>query len=338
MRQARWAVPFDPGRRGALALLAGALSAIALSTILAMPAGAADAWPMRTVRIIVPFAAGGPADGAARILADVWAPQLGQPVIIENRPGAGSAIGVVAASQSLDGHTLLIASNSMVINPSLNASIGYDVGRDFDAVGMVAEQPLMLVVPADSPIKSFSDLVNRYKGNADQLTAGNSGVGTLAHLTSEIFAAETGVALTPVPYRGESALLPDLISGRVSLGFLNLPSVAPLVKEGKLRGLGVSTPSPDLPNVPTFRSLNYPSLEVQGWSMLVAPKGTIPADGLARLEALLATTLKDEKVQTRLAALNQTAVVMSRDATADFLKVEEKRYGAIIKARDIRQP
>lgn len=333
MRQAGGSVRFDPRRRGALALLA-----VAVSVILATTAGAADVWPVRTVRIIVPFAAGGPADGAARILADVWAPQLGQPVIIENRPGAGSAIGVVAASQSRDGHTLLIASNSMVINPSLNPSVGYDVGRDFDAVGMVAEQPLMLVVPADSPIKSFSDLIARHKGHADALTAGNSGVGTLAHLTSEIFAAETGVALTPVPYRGESALLPDLISGRVSLGFLNLPSVAPLVKEGKLRGLGVSTQVPvaDLPEVPTFRSLNYPSLEVQGWSMLVAPKGTIPAEGLARLEALLAETLKAGTVQTRLAALNQTAVAMSREATADFLQVEEKRYGAIIKARDIR--
>src|SRR5258706_8041942 len=145
MRQTSWGVPFDPGRRGALALLVGALSGIGLSGIVAGTAGAADVWPMRTVRIIVPFAAGGPADGAARILADLWAPQLGQPVIIENRPGAGSAIGVVAAAQSRDGHTLLIASNSMVINPSLNPSIGYDAGRDFDAVGMVAEQPLMLV-------------------------------------------------------------------------------------------------------------------------------------------------------------------------------------------------
>jgi tripartite-type tricarboxylate transporter receptor subunit TctC len=332
------AVPFDPHRRGALALLANSLAGIALSGIVAGTAGAADVWPTRTVRIIVPFAAGGPADSAARVLADVMAPQLGQPVVVENRPGAGSAIGVVAAAQSRDGHTLLVASNSMVINPALNPSVGYDVGRDFDAVGMVAAQPLMLVVPSNSEIKSFSDLITRYKGKADELTASNSGIGTLAHLTSEIFSAETGVPLTPVPYKGESTLLPDLISGRVSLGFLNLPSVAPLVKEGKLRGLGVSSeaPVPELPDVPTFRSLNYPSLEVQGWSMLVAPKGTIPVEGLARLEDLLARALKAEAVQTRLAALNQTPVVQSRQATADFLKAEEKRYGAIIKAQNIR--
>jgi tripartite-type tricarboxylate transporter receptor subunit TctC len=326
-------VRFKPHRRGALALLCGALSGIVAGT-----AGAAEVWPAKTVRIIVPFAAGGPADAAARILAELFAPQLGQPVVVENRPGAGSAIGVVAAAQSRDGHTLLIASNSMVINPSLNSSIGYDVARDFDAVGMVAAQPLMLVVPTDSDIKSFSDLITRYKGKADALTAGNSGIGTLAHLTSEIFMAETGVPLTPVPYRGESTLLPDLMSGRVSLGFLNLPSVAPLVKEGKLRGLGVSSQQPvaELPGVPTFRALNYPSLEVQGWSMLVAPKGSIPAEGLARLEDLLAKALNTEAVQNRLAALNQTPVVQSREATADFLKAEESRYGAIIKTRNIK--
>ena len=323
---------FKPHRRGALVLLAGALSGIVVGT-----AHAADVWPAKTVRIIVPFAAGGPADAAARILADLFAPQLGQPVVVENRPGAGSAIGVIAAAQSRDGHTLLIASNSMVINQSLNPSIGYDVARDFDAVGMVAAQPLMLVVPADSEIASFSDLISRYKGK-DTLTAGNSGIGTLAHLAAEIFSAETGIPLTPVPYRGENALLPDLVSGRVSLGFINLPSVAPLVKEGKLRGLGVSSQQPvaDLPNVPTFRALNHPSLEVQGWSMLVAPRGTIPAEGLARLEDLLARTLKSETVQSRFAALNQTPVAQPRDETGRFLKAEEQRYGEIIRDRNIK--
>jgi tripartite-type tricarboxylate transporter receptor subunit TctC len=160
----------------------------------------------------------------------------------------------------------------------------------------------------------------------------------LAHLASEIFSAETGVPLTPVPYRGENALLPDLVSGRVSLGFINLPSVAPLVKEGKLRGLGVSSQQPvaELPNVPTFRSLNHPSLEVQGWSMLVAPKGTIPVEGLARLENLLTRTLKTETVQSRLAALNQTPVTLSREETGHFLKAEERRYGEIIRDRNIK--
>lgn len=190
------------------------LSAIALAVTAthAGPGGAADAWPSKTVRIIVPFAPGGGADSSARVLAEVLAPQLGQGVIVENRPGAGSAIGVMAAAQSKDGHTLLMGSNSMVINPVLNASITYDVARDFDAVGMVSAQPLVLVVPVSSKITSFAALVAEAKAQPGQVTAGNSGNGTLAHLTAELFAVQTRTAITSVPYKGESALLPDLMA------------------------------------------------------------------------------------------------------------------------------
>jgi len=286
----------------------------------------------------VPFAPGGGADVSARVLAELLAPQLGQAVIVENKPGAGSAIGVNAAAQSKDGHTLLMGSNSMVINPSFNPAIGYDVARDFDAVGMVSAQPLVLVVPANSTIQSVSHLIAQYKGKADQLTAGNSGKGTLAHLTSEIFEAETGVPLTPIPYKGESALMPDLISGQVSLGFLNLPSVATHIKSGKLRALALSAPLPlpDLPGVPTFRSLNLQSLEVQGWAALLAPKGSIPEDGMARLETLLMQALASETVKTRFTALNVNPVILSRQATTSFLKNEGTRYGKVIKDRGIK--
>jgi len=320
-------------RRTAWAWLTGLLA-----VVMAVPAFAEGVWPSRTVRIIVPFAPGGGADVSARVLAEQLAPQLGQAVIVENKPGAGSALGVNAAAQSKDGHTLLMGSNSMVINPSFNPAIGYDVARDFDAVGMVSAQPLVLVVPAHSPIKSVQDLVAQYKGKSAQLTAGNSGTGTLAHLAAEIFEVETGVALTPVPYRGESALMPDLISGLVSLGFLNLPSVAPHIKSGKLRALAVSSPQPvaDLSGVPTFRSLNYPSLEVQGWAALVAPKGTIPEEGLVRLEGLLSRVLGSDVVKSRFAVLNVAPVIQSRQATGQFLRNESTRYGAVIKARGIK--
>ncbi|HXC38416.1 MAG TPA: tripartite tricarboxylate transporter substrate binding protein [Burkholderiales bacterium] len=299
---------------------------------------AADTWPSKTVRIIVPFAPGGGADSSARVLAEVLAPQLGQSVIVENKPGAGSAIGVMAAAQSKDGHTLLMGSNSMVINPSLNPALSYDVARDFDAVGMVSAQPLVLVVPSGSKIQSVSDLVAQAKAKPGQLTAGNSGNGTLAHLASELFGAQTGATLTPVPYKGESALMPDLIGGLVSLGFLNLPSVIAHIKSGRLRALAVSSPQPvpELPGVPTFRSLNYPSLEVQGWAALLAPKGTIPPEGLDRLASLLAAALASDTVKQRFAAVSVAPVVMARAATDQFLKAEGARYGGIIKARGIK--
>ncbi|HYF18491.1 MAG TPA: tripartite tricarboxylate transporter substrate binding protein [Ramlibacter sp.] len=318
-------------RRSLLALLGAAPLTRAF-------AQSGDAWPTRPVRIIVPFAPGGGADVSARVLAEQFAPQLGQGVVVENRPGAGSAVGVNAAAQARDGHTLLMGSNSMVINPSLNPQIGYDVARDFDAVGMVSAQPLVLVVPASSPVRSMAELVEQLKARPGQLTAGNSGNGTLAHLTSELFAAQVGAAIRPVPYKGESALMPDLMGGLVNFGFLNLPSVAPHIQSGKLRALAVSSPQPvgSLAGVPTLRSLNYPQLEVQGWAALLAPKGTIPAEGLAKLEGLLSRALTSEAVKSRFASLNVEPVVQSRAATAQFLQAEGAKYAQVIRARGIK--
>lgn len=319
-------------RRCALAILATGI------TLAAMPSLAADAWPTKPVRIIVPFAPGGGADSSARVLGEQMSAALGQPVVVDNKPGAGSAIGVMAAAQSRDGHTLLMGSNSMVINPSLNPRIGYDVARDFDAVGMVSEQPLVLVVPSSSGIRTVADLVAQARAKPDTLTAGNSGNGTLAHIAAEIFAGQANVRITPVPYKGESALMPDLIGGLVSCGFLNLPSVAAHIKSGRLRALAVSSsqPSAELPDVPTLRSLNYPSLEIQGWAALVAPKGSIPPEGLARLEALLTKTLASETVKMRFSAVSVVPVVMSRQATADFLQAEGARYAEVIRSRGIK--
>lgn len=317
------------------ALLAGSIGAAA-----GLTTGGASAatWPQRVVRIIVPFPPGGAADGTARVLAEVLTADLGQSVIVENRAGAGSAIGVTAAAQSRDGHTVLMGSNSMVINPSLQPALDYDVQRDLDAVGMVTAQPLVLVVPASSPIKSVADFIAAAKASPGKVTTGNSGYGTLAHLASELFAAGTGIVLTPVPYKGESALLPDLMGGLVSAGFLNLPGVTAQLKSGKLRALAVSSPQPvaELPDVPTFRSLGYPNLEVEGWAALVAPKGTIPAEALDRLAALLAKALASDAVRQHLAKLAVSPMPMDRAATAKFLKDEGDRYAAIIKARGIK--
>jgi tripartite-type tricarboxylate transporter receptor subunit TctC len=312
--------------------------ALAQASLLATNTTVAAAWPLRPVRIIVPFPPGGAADGTARVLAENFTADLGQSVIVENRPGAGSAIGVTAAAQSRDGHTLLMGSNSMVINPSLQPTLEYNVEHDFDAVGMVSAQPLVLVVPAASPIKSVNDMIAAAKANPGKVTTGNSGYGTLAHLASEIFAARTGVQLTPVPYKGESALLPDLLSGLVSAGFLNLPGVVAQIKSGKLRALAVSAPQPipDLPGVPTFRALNYPSLEVEGWAALLAPKGTIPVEALDRLAALLAKALASPDVAKHFADLGVSAMPLDRTATMQFLKDEGERYAAIIKARGIK--
>lgn len=310
----------------------------ACATSFSIPSSfASSPWPSKAVRIIVPFAPGGGADSSARLLADLFAPPLGQGVIVENKPGAGSAIGVAAAAAAKDGHTLLMASNSMVINPSLNPQLGSDPARDFDAIGMVSAQPLVLVVPANSEAKSFKDLVALAQAKPG-MTAGNSGNGTLAHIASEIFAGQAGTQITPVAYKGESALLPEMISGLVDFGFLNLPSVAPHIKSGRIRALAVSSPQEvaELPGVPTVRALGFPALEVQGWAALLAPKGTIAAEGLARLEGLLAEALQSQAARSRFALLNVTPFLLNRHATTQFLKEETARYASVIQARGIK--
>lgn len=298
---------------------------------------AAD-WPVRPVRVIVPFGPGGPADLSARALGETLGPLLGQPVVVENRPGGGSAVGVTAAAQARDAHTLLMGSNSMVINPLLNPALTYDVARDFDAVGMVSAQPLVLVVPATAPLRTLADLITEGRARPGTLTAGNSGNATLAHLTAELFGLQTRIALTSVPYKGEAALMPDLIAGRVACGFLNLPTLLPHLRAGRLRALAVSQaqPHPDLPGVPTLRALGYPELEVQGWAALLAPKGTIPSEGIERLEALLLRSLSGEPVLSRFAALGVTPVANGRQMTAQFLQAEATRWDTVIRARGIK--
>ena len=276
-------------RRRALGLLASGFAGAA--GLGGLPAYAAQAWPSKPVRIIVPFAPGGGADGSARVLGEVMSPDLGQSIIVDNRPGAGGSIGVMAAVQAKDQHTLLMGSNSMVIGPLLNA-YNYDVARDLDPIGMVSSQPLVLVVPASSSITSLQQLIAQAKAKPGELSAGNSGNGTLAHLTAELFALQTSVSLISVPYRGESALMPDLMSGLVSMGFLNLPSVLPHIRSQRLRALAVSSPQrvAELPDVPTLSALGHPELEVRGWAALMAPKGLSEAE-LGRLEKSLAQCL-----------------------------------------------
>lgn len=319
-------------RRHAIRTLATAVAGLAVSR-----AFAADAWPARTVRIIVPFAPGGGADTAARVLAEAFSPQLGQSVVVENHPGAGGAIGVTAAVKSRDNHTLLMGSNSLVIAPILNPALPYEAARDFDPVGMATANPLVLVIPASSKFTHITDIVAAARADPGKLSAGNSGNGTLAHLTAELFAIQTSTALTSVPYKGESALMPDLISGLVSMGFLNLPSVIAHLRSGRLRALAVSGAqgASDLPGVSTLKALGYPDFEVQAWAGLLAPKG-LPSAGLARLESALTGALGQEAVQRRFTAAGLTPFPIGREAMQKYLGAEAARWQQVIKTRGIK--
>ncbi|WP_137177936.1 tripartite tricarboxylate transporter substrate binding protein [Roseomonas sp. AR75] len=313
-------------RRAALALGGAAF---------ATRAHAQDSWPNRPLRIIVPFPPGGPADGSARALAEVMSPALGQPVVVENRAGAGGVIGITAAAQATDGHTLLMGSTSMTVTPALRADLPYDIFRDFAPVGMVSAQPLVLVVPANSPLRDVAAVVAA--GKNPGLNSGTSGNGTLSHLAIELFNARTGTQISPVAYRGESAIVPDLLNATLSMGFLNLPILLPLLAEGKLRALAVGSPqrSDRLPTVPTFAEAGVQGMEAQGWAALLAAKG-VPEAGLAKLEAALQTALRSEPVKARFAAFGVTPVISTRAGLAQYLREEYERWGEVVRSRGIR--
>jgi tripartite-type tricarboxylate transporter receptor subunit TctC len=324
----------DAGRRRLL----GGLAALAGAALAPRAVGAEEAWPNAMIRIIVPFAPGGPADGSARILADVMAPKLGQPMAIENRAGGGGIVGIATAAQSHDRHTLLMGSTSMTIMPTLQPKgVTFDILRDFDPIGMVSAQPLVVVVPATSRIVNIDGLIQVARANPGQLSAANSGNGSLAHLTTELFCIKAGISITSVPYRGESLLTPDLLAGTVSLGFLNLPAMLPLIRNGRLRALAVTAPEPipELPRVPTLRSLGIAGVEAEGWAALLAPKG-IPEAGLAMLERTLAEALQSAPVRERFATFGVRPVVSSRAGLRDFIAAETERWGEVIRTRGIK--
>jgi tripartite-type tricarboxylate transporter receptor subunit TctC len=312
---------------------------LALAPLLAAgPARAAD-WPTRPLRIIVPFAAGGPADALARMLAERFAPALGQPVVVENRAGAGGMIGTAAAAQANDGHTLLFGSVSMTIVPHLQATPpAYDVVRDFTPVGLVASTPFVLVVAAASPIRDVAALVAAAQAQG-RLSAANSGSGTLSHLAAEQFGAQAGIRLEPVVYRGEGVLMPDLLSGQVALGFLTLSSVLPHVREARLRALAVAGGErlEALPGVPTLAEAGYPGMEADGWQALLAPR-SVPEAGVARVAALLRTAVADPALRARIVAFGAVPATRDRAAFAAMFPEEYRRWGDLVRARGLRAP
>ncbi|MFC7738673.1 Bug family tripartite tricarboxylate transporter substrate binding protein [Roseomonas sp. GCM10028921] len=322
------------GRRSLLSAGAGLIAATP-----AARAQSGAAWPTRPVKIIVPFAPGGPADGLARMLGEqVLGPKLGQPVVVENRAGAGGVIGVAAAAAATDGHTLLFGSISMTIVPHLQAQpAGYDVVRDFRPLAQIASTPFLLVVPASSRFQDVAALVAAAKAQPKGLSAANSGYGTLSHMTAELFNRGAGVELEPVVYRGEGVLMPDLLGGQVDLGFLTLSSMPPHLRAGTVRALAVAGEArlPELPDVPTLAEAGFPGIEVDGWQAMFAPR-SVPQAAVERLSAILAEAMADPAIRARITTFGAVPATHSNADFSAMVPAEFRRWGDLVKERNIR--
>ncbi|UPY35639.1 tripartite tricarboxylate transporter substrate-binding protein [Sediminicoccus sp. KRV36] len=324
------------------ALLSGlALGTPALSAFVpAAPARAQTAYPARTVTLVVPYAAGGATDILGRILAQGLQERLGGSFIVENRPGAATAIGAraVARARPADGHILLVGTNvSFTVNPSLLPDLGYDPVADFAHVSLLAETPYVLVVHAARGPASLAAFLERARARPGALSYGSFGNGSMAHLAAEIFAERAGVTMTHVPYRGSGQAVPDLLAGNIDLMFDTVASAKPHIQSGQLRALGVTATArlPALPEVPSFAEQGLAGVVVTGWFSASATAGT-PAAVLATLASTTAEVFAAPAARQRLDALSLSAPEMGPAAMQRQIATETPLYAALIRRLNIR--
>ncbi|MEJ0078723.1 MAG: tripartite tricarboxylate transporter substrate binding protein [Alphaproteobacteria bacterium] len=314
------------------------LLAFLLAAFVAPPAGRAQTYPNRPVRLVVPFPPGGPADALGRALADQLNRMWGQPVIIENRGGAGGNLGAeVVARAAPDGYTLLLNASSHVINASLYDKLPYDPIRDFTPVSEVASYMLVLVVHPSLPATSVKDFVVAATAKPDGLSVANAGLGTPTHLAAVLFAQASGANLIHVPYRGAAPASTDLIAGQVPAMFNNPVNAVPQVKSGNLRALAVTGAKrlSLLPDVPTIAESGYPGFETRTWYGLFGPAG-MPADIVRKLYADTDKVMRMPEVANNLIAQGWDIAVSPPDQFSIVLQAELDRWSAVVKRAGIK--
>ena len=307
--------------------------------LLVSQAALAQAWPNRPVRFLVPFAAGaGINDIMARLVGQHLSAGLGQPVVIENRAGAGGIAGTEAAAKAApDGTTFLMTNVSLVTSAYLYSKLPYDPQKDLVPVTLVATSPLMLVVHPSVAAGSVQELVALARANPGRLNFGSGGIGSTPHLSVELFKSAAGIDAVHVPYKGGAPALNDLIGGQLSFMIENVPGTMPFVKSGKLRALAITSAerSPLEPALPTMAESGVPGYEVVGWQGLFAVAGT-PAEIVARLQAEVAKVLRLPEVRERLAALGAEPGGSTPQEFGAFVRAEHARWSKVIREKNIR--
>ena len=311
-----------------------AVAVLALWTTLAF----GQAFPSKPVKIVVPFTAGSATDILARTFGQKLSELWGQPVIVENRPGAGGTIGAALVAKSpADGYTLLVHSAAQAVNASIYPTLPYDTTKDFVEVATLGGQPNVLVVAPSTGFKSVADLIAAAKKSPGALNFGSAGTGSGTHVNGEKFKLAAGIDVVHIPYKGTPEAITDTMTGRVTYFFSPISAALPNIREGKLVALGVSTAkrSSALPNVPTIAESGLPGFDYNLWVGMFAPAGT-PADVVDRINADVAKVLQTPDARERLAALGAEAMVMTPAEFRKFMREEIEDSAKVVKAAGIK--
>ena len=310
------------------------LFAAALTLLLSASAVAADPYPNKMIRMVVPYNAGGTGDQIGRLMGNKLGELLGQRFIIDNKPGAGGNIGAEATVRSpADGYTVVMAATSLASNPSLQKKMSFDPQKDLVPISQCCGVPMVVVVHPSLPIRSIAELVAYAKAKPGKLTFASSGIGTSSHLAAELFKQQAGVDIIHVPYKADSQALPDLLGGNVDLMFMFQTSALPQVKAGKLRALAVSTAkrSPAAPELPTVVEAGVPGYEFNGWFGLFAPAGT-PKPVLDTLAVAAQKAVQSPEFKAKLIELGFVPVGDTPAAFDSFFRAELAKWARV--ARD----
>lgn len=313
-------------RRSAGALLAAAM------LILSSPLRADESYPSRPIKLIVPFAAGGSADAVARVVSTELAQRMGQPVVIENRGGAGGNVGMAAAARSAaDGYSIVLMADTVTVNPYLYKKISFDIAKDFTPIGLIAKYHVVLVVNAKSPLRTPADFIAAAKAHPGSMTFGSSGAGGSSHRVMEQFMSLTGTRLLHIPFQGGGPALTALLGGQIDAMFDVLGTSKPYIEAGQLRAIGVarSTRTPYLPSVPAL-SEQIPGMEHSGWYALGAPAG-MPSARIERISRALAESMSAPAVRQLLVSTGyDIATDTSPGALARLIKQDLAFYGKLM--------
>ncbi len=319
----RHALPRSAGRRMLLALLALAVT----------PAAAVDDYPTRPVRVIVPFSAGGAVDGPMRVIAQALSKRLGQPVFVENKPGAGATIGSEAVAKAPpDGYTLLLASQTNAISATLYPRLGFDPIDDFAPISLIGREPGVVVVNPSLPVKTLQELIAYAKTRPGQIDYASSGNGSGQHLFAALLCSMTGMKLNHVPYRGSGQATSDLLGGQVSLSIPGIAGMLGHINAGKLRALAVTGArrAPQLPDVPTVAEAGVPGYEAYVWMGLFAPKST-PSSVVDKLHDAVVQVLAEDEVKRYMAQASIEPVGSTPAEFGTFFRAEKARWARIIR-------